>query len=1235
MKDDNTPIDESQLDERFAVEGAVPQEDLNSPSDIIDRNKPSAISFYVPGERDIVDQTNSHIRFFIHQRDGRKHPVSIWWHKGNDKGYIREKEPYLDYTYHDVYFNIPFKGAGGYEAIWWHSSGGQSLSSFRGVYVSDRPVIDSVQVFNNIITGGGGELSTLKIRTSGGAQDITYDFTSNGGKWSAPVLSSVHPAHYDVVVEQRVQGYTTRYSVEERILYLAAPKFALTNDQTVKLDTTVQIAGTWGAPGQQIQVANENGGVKYGETNALSNGDWGIILAAKENFPNGGRVVLNARHTLSGNEAWARLSLFLLAPPTIDAIPAEVEINVQIKGAGHSDISENSVDVFLDPSSVQIGSGRVQSGRWFADLKLEPGRWTITAAQLYTSITSERAAPRVFKVRPPTPELKSRQVEGRTELHGTGYTGAKVDVHVPTVGTPFLWAEVISGLWSVAIPDTILPGNKKYLCRQSVSDGQGGSIFSTGWTDEITVNVPTPKPMVRTPTVSGQQVTFSGTGNRWDNATVQVVIFRNGIVLDAVPKANVLPTLQWTTSAVLPPGIYDNLTTTQWVNGQHSAAIAVASVVIVPLAPGVNPIEDNSFSPRFSGTCWQGATISLLFSDSDQPGTHMDTDKDGKWTFTRGAPFVPGDHTVRINQTFGGQAQRLRDPSEQNMLSLGFNKFEVGDRREANRSPVFDEGESVRVMLQILAAGSTDGARGVEVVWETPSGDVITSTGMDGWTELTYQPEKEGAGELVARVKNRDDNDEARIEESFNFTAITSNFWKQHVELVLDPDNRLFPEGPLDFYCLRGNTLTLQIKPIPGGQMLGKSVGLRWRGEDPGLGMSFSPPLGQTFEWTDEGLVWTLTAGGHGSGWLELDFFTDFQPLSQAWELSGRLISDSILDEGIVEFDSSALSPDMSYPSIGAVHAFRFMPNPMSALSGLHLQMLHPPQSEDPRRLGIKFLPDLYKDALIELQGVEWSIDCIECELAAGFELGLSIRAGSERLRIVGLSMSLGHNRLEFSETREPTIHPVIEEQEAAYVSYRVCSFYTKEPVENVLVTFQYQGSEVAVSSGADGWATYACQPETLEDNVVTACVFNLYNGEPVIAENTLTPLLSAPWKDVVIKSMDDFYQIRLGEESLFPRRDSHIEYLIAPATTMHPIIEQSVRLGWTGTPALELESTPEGPLGAPRIMKRGGLQYGFSFGNKKDGSFGFIVSAKNLLKLSPVNSMSLGDHVNEEVGEG
>jgi hypothetical protein len=662
MKDDNTPIDESQLDERFAVEGAVPQEDLNSPSDIIDRNKPSAISFFAPGERDIVDQTNSHIRFFIHQRDGRKHPVSIWWHKGNDKGYIKEKEPYLDYTYHDVYFNIPFKGAGGYEAIWWHSWGGQSLSSFRGFYVSDRPVIDSVQVFNNIITGGGGELSTLKIRTSGGAHDITYDFTSNGGKWSAPVLSSVHPAHYDVVVEQRVQGYTTRYSVEERILYLAAPKFALTNDQTVKLDTTVQIAGTWGAPGQQIQVANENGGVKYGETNALSNGDWGIILAAKENFPNGGRVVLNARHTLSGNEAWARLSLFLLAPPTIDAIPAEVEINVQIKGAGHSDISGNSVDVFLDPSSVQIGSGRVQSGRWFADLKLEPGRRTITAAQLYTSITSERAAPRVFKVRPPTPELKSRQVEGRTELHGTGYTGAKVDVHAPNDGTPFLWAEVISGLWSVAIPDTILPGNKKYLCRQSVSDGQGGSIFSTGWTDEITVNVPTPKPMVRTPTVSGQQVTFSGTGNRWDNATVQVVIFRNGIVLDAVPKANVLPTLQWTTSAVLPPGIYDNLTTTQWVNGQHSAAIAVASVVIVPLAPGVNPIEDNSFSPRFSGTCWQGATISLLFSDSDQPGTHMDTDKDGKWTFTRGAPFVPGDHTVRINQTFGGQTSASTTP---------------------------------------------------------------------------------------------------------------------------------------------------------------------------------------------------------------------------------------------------------------------------------------------------------------------------------------------------------------------------------------------------------------------------------------------------------------------------------------------------------------------------------------------------------------------------------------------
>ncbi|WLG43836.1 hypothetical protein [Pseudomonas sp. FP1740] len=609
---------------------------------------------------------------------------------------------------------------------------------------------------------------------------------------------------------------------------------------------------------------------------------------------------------------------------------------------------------------------------------------------------------------------------------------------------------------------------------------------------------------------------------------------------------------------------------------------------------------------------------------------------------TRYVPWVNGavEWTVNCVDALDGechiglQAERLRDHSELNTLSLAYNKFEVGERREANRSPVLDEGESVRVKLQILAAGSTEGARNVEVVWDTPFGKIISRTGLEGWVELTYKPETEGSEKLIARVKNRDDDDEAQIEESFSFTAIRSNSWNEHVELVLEPDNRLSSEGPLDFYCLRGSTLTLRMKPKPGSQLLGKRVGLRWRGTNPGLGLSFSPPLGQTSILEEEGLAWTMTADRGGSGWLELDFFTDPDILLQPWELSGRLIAPYILDEGVAEFDSMLITQGTSFPSMGAVHAFRFMPNPHAALSGLHLQLIFLSGEIDPRTLGIKFRADLGEDVAIALQGTEWLMDCVDCENSAAFRLDLALIVGTENFNL-GFMMALGHNRLKFTDAREATIHPVIELDEAAYVSHRVCSHYTGEPVGGVPITYRYRGDEHVVLSRADGWAPYACQPRDLEDNVVEASLLNRYDYTHEKVESNLTVLESDPWVNVIIRATEDADQGKLGEKSLFPRRGSSAEYLIAPSTINHPVLEQDVRLGCTGTPLREMGSTPQFTVGAPRKMPMGGLSYQFSFGNVKDGSFGLFVAAHNLLKLSPVNPMSLGNYSNEEVDKG
>ncbi|MBY8938427.1 hypothetical protein J1G32_29285, partial [Pseudomonas fluorescens] len=73
-------------------------------------------------------------------------------------------------------------------------------------------------------------------------------------------------------------------------------------------------------------------------------------------------------------------------------------------------------------------------------------------------------------------------------------------------------------------------------------------------------------------------------------------------------------------------------------------------VNIPPLAPGLDdPLEDG-LSPRFSGTCWPGAVVSLQYSD-EVGVVHPATVSNDKWTFRRSDPFATGvEHTVTVTQ---------------------------------------------------------------------------------------------------------------------------------------------------------------------------------------------------------------------------------------------------------------------------------------------------------------------------------------------------------------------------------------------------------------------------------------------------------------------------------------------------------------------------------------------------------------------------------------------------------
>ncbi|AWM93941.1 hypothetical protein DJ564_25755 [Pseudomonas sp. 31-12] len=335
-------------------------------------------------------------------------------------------------------------------------------------------------------------------------------------------------------------------------------------------------------------------------------------------------------------------------------------MNPRITGTGHTGITGHAVFVFPNVSEERIGSGWVVDGRWSADVFLAPGRHVLTTAQLYGPAISERTASRVYHVRPPSPTLRFEPVDDRIELFGTGYRGTGVQVHITlyNIDWNYLTTPVDAGQWRIAIPATLVPNKYAFSCRQSVSDGGSGLIYSNGWTPFVDVTVPTPEPIVANPTVNDLNVTFSGSGHQWGNAVVQVNIFKGKGVepADVIVKANVLPSRGWTERVPLSPGTYPDLTARQWVNSQFSEAVAIPPVVVLSPIPNLGEPRSGAIvgqTPQLTGSAYQGSVIT--FSIPGQEPFTVTAGETGIFDLPAKVELPPATHTMTVTAAFGGQ----------------------------------------------------------------------------------------------------------------------------------------------------------------------------------------------------------------------------------------------------------------------------------------------------------------------------------------------------------------------------------------------------------------------------------------------------------------------------------------------------------------------------------------------------------------------------------------------------
>ncbi|MCU1751294.1 hypothetical protein [Pseudomonas sp. 6D_7.1_Bac1] len=558
---------------------------------------------------------------------------------------------------------------------------------------------------------------------------------------------------------------------------------------------------------------------------------------------------------------------------------------------------------------------------------------------------------------------------------------------------------------------------------------------------------------------------------------------------------------------------------------------------------------------------------------------------------------------------------KLLRPSSKKLMSLARNNVEIGEVREANKFPVVDENESVLLMVQVthvVTSGPGDPVVNALVDWVGPNGTVSTVTGDGGWASVLDTPRTAGGYTITAKVRAHVDMQP--VERAFAVTALATSPWKDTVLFHLDGE-------PVDLVvvgiaCRRGKPHTFRVTPTAGSPVKDKPMTLTWRDGEPGLGLTIGAPTATPAG----GWEWRLSSGisASRSGLFELKLTSDV--VSGARELSGRLLSENLADEGRLVLDqvSATVGDQTLFPCLGAVHRYKLLPNALSPLIGLDLKLAW--SGTPAGELGATVTPALPLPQPINAGGAAWALDFTASQKTGQFSLALEL----PQLKLTSTAnvMQLAHNKVRIETLREAAVDPVVG-QDRAWQWARVISSFTRQPVVQVPVKWTAVGASADVDTDANGWSGYGLAPTTARRHDVEALVFSPYDDYQDKRAMTVNALASDPWRGLVVQFDGKSSQV-WGAKTYFPRRKGeHSIELSVPEGS--PLLNQKVMLGLTGTGPTVLGLTFSPALGVPQLLTRDGLSYTLKGGDLKDGSFALRLAASRLSNLSPANALSLG----------
>jgi hypothetical protein len=496
-----------------------------------------------------------------------------------------------------------------------------------------------------------------------GAKEAFYD------PWSVPVTVAENK---NSLMFQAYQMYGGK--VSERTGYITVYRARITFPAANALMLAKDVVGFRGiaASGTDIRVVGHSNHYENW-SDVITVGDAGTSWEAKATkVPVSGTISVTAElKSPNISHFYTEAATFrVMGVPSISEPPELAIHDPDFLLKGTNGLAGARLRAFFDLTNDSVPGWEVVSdvdGPWEGMIKVPPGAISLVVEQDLDGVSSGRSAPQAFRIRPPTLQQPTVTFAGTTvTFSGKGYYDSKRKsevqftvrggtVQVPTPAN----AEVMpSGTWSTAAQEWTV-GTYNVTVIQKIADNASGWIESLPLTFEVKNILPDVSDVQFT---NDYQPTFSGKG--FNGAMVHPNRPNSGYL--EAPEAEV-DGGRWSTKAstVWGPSFEREVHIKQFLDGHQSPNWFVLKVTIAPQAPGLNDPEDEGLSPRFSGTCWPGATVNIEYSD--EPGiVHQGVVIGDTWQFRRDKEFAPDiSHTVTVTQV---AAQQTSEPASRTFI---------------------------------------------------------------------------------------------------------------------------------------------------------------------------------------------------------------------------------------------------------------------------------------------------------------------------------------------------------------------------------------------------------------------------------------------------------------------------------------------------------------------------------------------------------------------------------------